>query len=564
MARLLNIFISAVCLALLTSCYDYSRDEALDVVSYKETYVSFTVSVMESSVPVTRATWWPQGGEHGTGDEAGFDRENTVTGITLILFKKTTDVDGFNTSANPTLDLIRYYPVTESEVVEKVTQGRPSGLKAYTTGPQPLGKNHKLDLKAEYYAVAIANCYPTELATLKEGESHLNDIRDLTLSTIFMGNAKMAATDISHFVMSLEDNAILNFASATVSDYGGGDKLYDMTGAAIRVERLAARIDFWALNSLNGGWATENKKTEGENTIITGYEGPKYETTDAKDKNGNAYIPAGYVYQVYNSSDGVTDDRFVITHITPFNLNNANEYIFKHDRTNSGTTDVYLGPEDSYPYVIDPLTLSGKTTLSKPSTMLNPLSDITDGSLKTNIYRKSIDDMHTQVSADFGVDGKNGGFVLKDQYTIGDPVTDTKDIGPSEDVIVAYAMENTLPKDANLYYYATGIIIEGDYYTDNDPTKKEHRVYYGFLRHASKTLAPNAYDALLSTDFDTPDKIAALKNVHPVDTDSPMHFGVVRNNIYRIHVNKVYQRGGMSLKIKVKEWDVFHHKEIAM
>lgn len=52
----------------------------------------------------------PKGGENGDGREAGFQRENTISGITVILYQ---DATGINTTANPTLDLVRYFPVSE-------------------------------------------------------------------------------------------------------------------------------------------------------------------------------------------------------------------------------------------------------------------------------------------------------------------------------------------------------------------------------------------------------------------------------------------------------------------
>lgn len=533
--RLTYTLLAAATLA-LTACSDH--DDGMEAqLPNGEPYISLTITIDDGQLGLTRATddWWPKGGEEGNRTEAGFARENAVTGITLILYKKA-DALGFNTTSNPTLDLIRYYNVTEANVLENVTQGATTGLKAYTTGAQALGKNHKLDLTAEYYAIAIANSYPAELASLVEGVSRLSDIRDLTLPVVHSGKATWPANECAHFVMSLEDNVVLNFGAKT-PEVQDGLLVYDMNDSAIPIERLAARIDFWAANS------------EG------------YQTQNASSVD---YTVPGYVYKVYNASDVETADRFVVTHITPFNLNNATEYLFK--RSHSGSAPVYLASEDTNPYVIDPQTLSSKTALTTPSSMLNPLSSITSDVISSNPYRHAVTDMHAQVTSNHGADGKSGGFVATDYYEYDDGGTvKQQTIDTAEDLIIAYTMENTLPLHAPLYYYATGIIIEGDYYKDDDISKREHRVYYGFLRHASKTIAPNAYDALLRTDFDTPAKISDLRNIHPVDSDNPMHFGVVRNNIYRIHIGRVYQRAsGMKLVIAAKAWDVFHHDEITM
>ena len=47
-----------------------------------------------------------------------------------------------------------------------------------------------------------------------------------------------------------------------------------------------------------------------------------------------------------------------------------------------------------------------------------------------------------------------------------------------------------------------------------------------------------------------------------------MNFGIVRNNIYRISIDKVHEKTDetpkITLKIKVKKWDKFEHAPIYM
>ena len=43
-----------------------------------------------------------------------------------------------------------------------------------------------------------------------------------------------------------------------------------------------------------------------------------------------------------------------------------------------------------------------------------------------------------------------------------------------------------------------------------------------------------------------------------------MNFGVVRNNIYRISIDRIDEKNNMQLNIKVKKWDVFTHEVIYM
>lgn len=90
-------------------------------------YINLAISVSNGNSHSTRANT-PTGGEVGDGREAGFERENTVTGITLILYQ---DDDGINTTAAPVLKLVRYFPVTE-----RTTGTMPIEV-TYTTGVQP-------------------------------------------------------------------------------------------------------------------------------------------------------------------------------------------------------------------------------------------------------------------------------------------------------------------------------------------------------------------------------------------------------------------------------------------
>lgn len=532
--RLTYLLLAIGCL-LLTACSD--RDDTADQLSDREVYISLAVTFTEGPKATMRADWWPRGGEHGNYNEAAFARENTVTGITLILYR-TTDGKGLNSAENPTLELVRYFPITETSVT-RGPQGDGGNWECfYFTGREAIGSNI-LDLKAKYHAIAFANLYPDGLT---EGVSKLNDLKDKVFSgDLYMGNATRLAKDCTHFAMSSESNAnTIDFSLVDPQLINGGhDLFYDLTGQGVEVERMVARLDFWAANS------------EG------------YAETNA---SGNAYYAPGYVYKVYDESgDVVTNDRFVVTHITPFNVNNGTEYAFKHVMVKNGEvgepTDPWLeilAPEDGfYRAVVDPA--SG----SKPSgSFLNPLSGITDASLENNAsvpyqYRQSVAAMHPYVSANHGADGKSGGFMNSESYedTGGTKYT----IPEAEDVIIAYVKENALALSENVYNYATGLIIEGDYYTNDDVSTRAHRVYYGYIHHASRTNSPDAYKAYRHADLDN-----TLTNNYPTDPTSPMFYGVVRNNIYRVHIGKVFQRGTLSYSIRVKRWDKFTHEVIYM
>ena len=201
--RLINILIAIAILTMTTACTNYYRD-VVDEVSVGDCYINLAISVSNGNDRSTRANE-PAGGENGNGREAGFERENKVTGITLILYRTSTTA-GINVNTgteDPTLELVRYFPVT---LGSRDAQGTTYSSKAeeayYTTGNQLIGRPN-LNLSEPYHAIVIANA-PEVAASLIEGTSKLSDVRDVTLNTIYVGNLTKSADACTHFVMSSE------------------------------------------------------------------------------------------------------------------------------------------------------------------------------------------------------------------------------------------------------------------------------------------------------------------------------------------------------------------------
>lgn len=483
---------------LLCACSDSDGTDVDNQQNVGNIYVNFAISVANGNSGMRAAT--PAGGEDGDGREAGFVRENTISGITVILYQ---DGTGINTAANPTLDLVRYFPVSERET------GTMSGTKpievTYTTGQQPLGK-HNLDLTKTYHAIVIANA-PEVAASLTERTSKLNDVRNLTLTTIYNGNATLSADYITNFVMSSEEDNTIDFSSVTGTNLDGNphtlgqDIYYDLTSQPVVIERMAARIDFWSKNS-NG-----------------------YKTT---------YTIPGYEYDVTSSTD-----KFVVTGVVPFNLVNGiadygKEYLIKRLRTDiaDAYTTSYLADETTANYVIDPQT-TAKVTAATPgltNSLENVYSLIGDaGKLENttdNPYYHSVEVMHASSSK--------------------------SDIDTKENVVVAYPMENCLLPGSKLYYHATGIAIIGYYYVNGTGTGTRY-VYLGYLRHQGDA---ESYDI---QPYTTP-----LATDATMGSTTAMKFGVVRNNIYRVSINSIDKKGTLELSIKVKKWDTFTHSWIYM
>ena len=458
-------------------------------------YINLNIVVSSGSEGTMRGT--PAGGENGDGREAGSERENLVTGVTVMLYE---DAAGINTSAETTLAFCKYYPVS---LVSRETAGTPYATKTdeavYSTGDQPL-VGSGLDMSKEYHAIVVAN---QNMASTFTTASKVKDVRDYVTTHVYSGSGLGA--DASHFVMSLETDYTVNFTSPSSKTTVGNKTTYHFDN--IRIERLAARVDFWT-----------NNATYGE-----------------KDALAHNYRAAGYVYPVWKTTDLSTPtstDKFVLTAVTPFNLYNADEYLFK--RTNDAAP--YLAEEFATNYVIDPNT-AGKTAAS-PTYYNNTLT-----------YLVGIDETNLSLSAATGYfQAANALYVSSTQKAkfTGD--------GDKDNFILCYPRENTLSTSSPLYYYATGVAIEGDYYPAGsaaDWTKAKHFIYYGYLRHQGEGTGP--YIIKARTDLSTTETYT-----------TPMNFSVVRNNLYRISIDKITEKGELELKIMVKKWDTFTHSWIYM
>lgn len=458
-------------------------------------YINLNIVVSSGSEGTMRGT--PAGGENGDGREAGSERENLVTGVTVMLYE---DDNGINTSAETTLAFCKYYPVS---LVSRETAGTPYAIKTdeavYSTGDQPL-VGSGLDMSKKYHAIVVAN---QNMASTFTTASKVKDVRDYVTTQVYSGSGLGA--DASHFVMSLETDYTVNFTSPSSKTTVGNKTTYHFDN--IRIERLAARVDFWT-----------NKATYGE-----------------KDALSHNYSVPGYVYPVWKTTDTTvptSTDQFVLTAVTPFNLYNAGEYLFK--RTNDAAP--YLAEETTTNYVIDPNTAS-KTTAS-PTYYNNTLT-----------YLVGIDETNLSLSAATGYfQAANALYVSSTQKAkfTGD--------GDKDNFILCYPRENTLSTSSPLYYYATGVAIEGDYYPAGsaaDLTKAKHFIYYGYLRHQGEGTGP--YTIKARTDLSTTETYT-----------TPMNFSVVRNNLYRISIDKITEKGELELKIMVKKWDTFTHSWIYM
>ena len=503
------LLMALLVLPALTSCYDVGDECEVLQNSDNVNYINVTVAVSTSNSAMTRANM-PQGGEDGDGSEKGIDpRENYVKGVTLIFYQDAANTnDGINATEvnaqNTTIDYVVYYSVERDDNVP--ANHHLPGEVYYTTGDRQLSSSFRVDKK--YRMLVVANADLTSM--IIPGVTTLAQVRDMTLKKVYTGSG--FSVDASEFVMTSEKDVIIDFGN---SIYDKEQNRFTFKLDNVHIERMAARIDYWARGAT---------KTTG--TYF-------YKPNDM----AQAKSVDGYVYDIPRN-DGNTD-HFVLTRIVPFNMNMGNglEYFFK--RTNDESP--YLADESTTNWVIDPYTslknaTSSSTWTSSFSWIVNPMANYVGG-VET-----------PYAPARLGTSAGTDGLV---SVTLASETA--QDVGGYDDIILAYPKENTLAQGSLLFYYATGLAFEGYYYHSGYTTTSERRVYYHYLRHQGES--SNAYQAL---------QLSTLDKTATCGSSPAMNYGVVRNNIYRVEITGFNEKDAMNLQIKVKKWDKFEHEVIYM
>lgn len=535
-----SLLTAVLAVPLLMSCYNYDQEEVSVAVEGSK-YLNMTITVSAGGHPATRAGEVPAGGENGDGREAGFERENDVTGATLFFYRAT---DGINADASTAIDYVVYYPVTpttvkrddpstsEADIDDSTRPGMTADEYVFTTGDRLLEPG-KIDMNETYHVIAVLNA---DLS--KAGLTTLGAVRDYKFDAVYSGGLTGDVQSCTNFIMTSEQDFTMKLSEMTPTKKAGGD-YYTLT-SPLRVERLSARIDF--------------ETVFGTGKACVGYDGT---------------LPSGsrgYVYHVgtYSSGSWGSSDMFVVTAITPFNVNTktttyGGEFLIKRLTDDFGTSGKisYLADEapgspaaDKYCYVLDPDTKAKESATPMDNlvntlqgTLNNDLTKSFSGLAASKYPYQTVESLYGKLHVQGGIDTNSGGLKLMSGSD------NTGDI-----MIIGYPMENTLGPNAKLYDYATGLAIEGDYYKGGLSGTKSHIVYYGFLRHQGES--SSTYAAYpMTTDLTTLQAMTC-------NGSYPMNYSIVRNNIYRVSIESITPQG--SLLIKVKKWDPFIHDFIYM
>lgn len=237
-----------------------------------------------------------------------------------------------------------------------------------------------------------------------------------------------------------------------------------------------------------------------------------------------------YCYNVKQGTDII--GGFVLEYVRPYNVLTSQEYVFKRTAADKTLANLmYLGLEESDEkknstnYVVDPTSQDkSKATFKYPKSTNEYWANATyEPFYQTRIAHKT----HTNST------GGKATFNPETDYYILD-----------------YVKENT--SFNNDEQYATGLVFKGKYYEADDwdatmvvpktghESNGKDKAYTYVIRHSDPTGNGK--------------------------TSDPMHYGIVRNNIYRVRIDGITGKGpdGLKVTLNVRKWATYTHEETTM
>lgn len=274
----------------------------------------------------------------------------------------------------------------------------------------------------------------------------------------------------------------------------------------VDIERLAARIDI-----MPNAKCEENKKTK---TYTY-----NYNVTDASNN-----VIGGFVLESVMPYNDVTSGEYLIKRVTDGNDKATVNYISKEtEDANHNSTN----------YVICPW-----TTVRTGVAYRNEMKSIADWESMTfsDFYKvKKADKSH-------GKDNDNEKVTTPYNYRY---------------YILDYVMENT--SFDNSLDTSTGLVFKGTYY-DADQWQVA----------TAEEMANGKFGSPKTGAVGTPKCYTyVIRHSDPTGkgtTSDPMHYGIVRNNIYRVRIDGITGKGpdGMKVTRNVRKWATYTHEETTM
>lgn len=272
----------------------------------------------------------------------------------------------------------------------------------------------------------------------------------------------------------------------------------------VDIERLAARIDI-----MPNACVQANKSTYTYN----------YNVTDASNN-----VIGGFVLESVMPYNDLTSGEYLIKRVTDGNDRATVNYISKEtEDANHNSTN----------YVICPWTNSRTGVAYRHE-------------------KKSITDWESMIFSDFYK-------VKQADKTHGNDNDNAKITTPYnyKYFILDYVMENT--SFDNSLETSTGLVFKGTYY-DADQWQVA----------TAEDMAKGIFGSPKTGAVGTPKCYTyVIRHSDPTGagtTSAPMHYGIVRNNIYRVRIDGITGKGpdGMNITLNVRKWATYTHDETTM
>lgn len=521
------------------------------------------LSIAGDSQHASRAESRPLGGENGDGRELGQHHENDIENLTIFHYKRTNNDynDGF---LNTPVKKVAYIENVNFRPIEPNADGQT----VYTTEvpiaiSQFEAADYRFSNQDKYIVVANMGDFPeSNSAFLRVGNVYNYLVKQAWTVAETLG-------DYHHFVMSNEKESVYK--------EGGKGTKQEPYEYSVDIERVAARFDF-CIDGSSTAYYTNPATSRVENVL-------NYTVRDAGQDVGH----------------------LLLTHVRPFNVMQEPTYLLKRLGGKDNNDLKYLldevayknsvlKDENSFPfYVVEPHTWQ-KNNVSAAD--LNKWYNSSRYAYINEDWFTEAYRVHHKSNAE-GVDGFNTGTTY-----IGD--------GLCNDIFVlGYGNENTMLPSATTHDVATGYMLRGIYVPNKVYTEVDA---VGQAVNASINFAPGttfyryrpmvtAYDETKSVYFASSECAEQYKEAHPempaaietyekgicyypvymrhdhsgedmgIPYITPMEFGIVRNNIYRLKVsftgpgyNTVPDTPEEPLGIKpyiyARKWYQINHPEI--
>lgn len=470
----------------------------------------------------TRATGIPSGGENGDGLRPGLHHENDINNISLFYFNAgPLGINGSNST-----------PVHKLAFVENIDFHPTEGQMNVTRDVDITGINYTYTPDDQFIVVANAGSI---------GATTLGELRNHLIAVPWTSSPDGLKANYTNFAMT----------SANPSHYHGGKGTKeDPRIIMVDVERTAARIDF----------CTDGSTISGQTL--------KYSVFDGK--------PEQKVGEMY------------LSHIRPFNLMSEPTYLAKRLSEGQDATKNYLADETT------PTTLY----VEEPHTWMknNPSEALLNSWFGASRYGVMTDSWFNSRPVHVSPTG-NG-------YTNG---TSVDIIDGDTYYVLDYTNENTMTPECTTSSTVTGIAMKGVYKplnvfnaldADGMPVVDESYAYgqtfwrcrpvttvydeTQALYFSSETVCQQYVDAhptqiyeVLKYDNAICYYVVFLRHDNSPDSPyiTPMEFGIVRNNIYRLRVDftgpgyneipdETVDPEGVKPYIYVRKWYYIEHPVI--